>query len=202
MVKCLPAMLETWVRSLGWEDPRRRKWQPTPVLLENPMDRGVWRAIVCGIAKNQTRLSDFNYLLTKYMKRCSTSLVIVVVIQSQSRVRLCDPTYWSMPGFSELHYLLGFVQVHIHWIGDAISSSAFLFSFCLQFFPELGSFPLNWLFASGGQGIGTSVSASVLPMSIQGWFPLGFTGLISLLSKGLSRVFSSTTVWKHQFFGP
>ena len=113
----------------------------------------------------------------------------------------CDPTDCSMPGFPVPHHLLEFVQVHIHWIGDAISSSAFLFSFCLQFFPELGSYPLNWLFASGGQGIGASVSASVLPMSIQGWFPLGFTGLISLLSKGLSRVFSNTTVQKPQFFG-
>ena len=79
-----------------------------------------------------------------------------------------------------------------------ISSSATLFSFCLQSFPASGSFPMNWLFASGGQSIG--VSASVLTTNIQGWFPLGLTGLIALLSKGFSRVFSSTTVWKHQFF--
>ena len=72
------------------------------------------------------------------------------------------------------------------------------FSSCPQFFPASGSFPVSWLFASCGQNIGAS--ASVLPMNIQGWFPLGFTGLISLLSKGLSRVFSNTTVQKHQFF--
>ena len=65
-----------------------------------------------------------------------------------------------------------------------------------------GSFLMSWLFASGGQSIGASVSVSVLPMNIQGWFPLGLTGLICLLSKGLSRVFSNTTVQKHQFFSP
>ena len=74
------------------------------------------------------------------------------------------------------------------------------FSFCPQSFPVSGSFQMDEFFASSGQSIGASASASVLPMTIQGWFPLGLTGLISLLSKGLSRVFSSTTVWKHQFF--
>ena len=74
-------------------------------------------------------------------------------------------------------------------------SSAAHFSFCLQSFPASGSFLINQLFASGGQSIGASASASVLPVNIQGWFPLGLTGLISLLSEGLSReVFSSTTV--------
>ena len=75
------------------------------------------------------------------------------------------------------------------------------FSSCPQSFPASGSFPVSWFFASGGQNIGASASASVLPMNIQGWFPLGLTDLISLLSKGLSRVFSSTKIWKHQFFG-
>ena len=70
----------------------------------------------------------------------------------------------------------------------------------LQFSPESGSFPISQLFASGGQSAGASASASVLPMKIQGLFPLGLTGLISLLSKGHSRVFSSTTIQKHQFF--
>ena len=71
---------------------------------------------------------------------------------------------------------------------------------CLQYFPASGSFPVSQLFASGGQSFGTSALASVFPMNIQSWFPLGLTGLISLLSKGRSRVFSSTTIWKHQFF--
>ena len=81
-----------------------------------------------------------------------------------------------------------------------ISSSVAPFSSCPQSFPASGSFPISWLFASGGQSIGTSALASVLPINIQGWFPLGLTGLISLQSKGLSRVFSNPTVQKHQFF--
>ena len=75
------------------------------------------------------------------------------------------------------------------------------FSSCLQSFQASGSFQMSQLFTSGGQSIGVSASASVLPMNIQDWFPLGWTGLISLLSRGLSRVLSNTTVQKHQFFG-
>ena len=84
------------------------------------------------------------------------------------------------------------------WCHPTISSSVAPFS-CLQFFPESGSFPMSQLFTSGGQRTRASASASVLPMNIQGWFPLGLTGWISLLSKELSRVFSSNTVQKHQF---
>ena len=87
------------------------------------------------------------------------------------------------------------------WCHPTISSSVVPFSSCPQSFPALGSFPVSWLFALGGQSTGTSASASVLPVDIQGWFPSGLTGLISLQSKGLSRVFSSTTVQKHQLFG-
>ena len=87
------------------------------------------------------------------------------------------------------------------WCHPIISPSVTRFSSCPQSFPASGSFPMSPLLASGGQSIGVSASASVLPMHIQGWFPLGLTGLISLQSKGLSRVFSSITVWKHQFFG-
>ena len=87
------------------------------------------------------------------------------------------------------------------WCHPIISSTVIPFSSCLQSFPAAGSFAMSQFFATGGQSIGVSASASVLPMNIQDWFPLGFTGLISLQSKGLSRVFSSTTVWKHQFFG-
>ena len=86
------------------------------------------------------------------------------------------------------------------WCCLTISSSATLFTFCLQSFQASRYFPVNWLFTSDGQNIGASTSPSVLPMNIQGWFPLGWTGWISLQSKGLSRVFSSTTVQKPQFF--
>ena len=82
------------------------------------------------------------------------------------------------------------------WCHPTISSSVVLFSSCPQSSPATGSFPVSQLFASGGQSIGTSASASVLPMNIKGCFPLGLTGLISLLSKILSRVFSNATIWK------
>ena len=87
------------------------------------------------------------------------------------------------------------------WCHPTISSFAVPFSSCLQSFPASRSIPVSQLFASGGQSIGASASASVLPVNIQGWFPLGWTGWISLQSKELSRVFSNTTVQKHQFFG-
>ena len=85
------------------------------------------------------------------------------------------------------------------WCHPTISSSVIPFS-CLQSFPASGSFQMSYLFTSGGQSIGVSASASVLPMNIQDWFSLGLTGWISSQSKGLSRVFSNITVQKHQFF--
>ena len=86
------------------------------------------------------------------------------------------------------------------WCHPTISSSVVPFSSCLQSFPASGSFPVSQFFTSGGQSIGASASALLLLMNIQDWFPLGWTSLISLKSKGLSRVFSNTTVQKHQFF--
>ena len=87
------------------------------------------------------------------------------------------------------------------WCPPAISSSAVPFSSCPQSLPASGSFPMSQFFTSGGQSIGVSASASVLTMNTRDWYPLGWTGWISLQSKGLSRVFSNTTVQKHQFFG-
>ena len=87
------------------------------------------------------------------------------------------------------------------WCHPIISSSVVPFSSCLQSFPAAGSFPMSQFFESGGQSIGVSASTSDLLMNIQDWFPLGWTSCISLLSKGLSRVFSNTTVQKHQFSG-
>ena len=87
------------------------------------------------------------------------------------------------------------------WCHPTILSSVIPFSSCLQSFPESGSFPMSQFFTSGGQSIGISASESFLQMNIQDLFPLGWTGWISLQSKGLSRVFSNTTVQKHQFFG-
>ena len=105
-------------------------------------------------------------------------------------------------GLQHANCLREFAQIHVHWSGDTIQSSHSLlplYSSCPQSFPASGPSPMSPLLTSGGQSIGAS--ASVLPMNTQGWFPLGLTGLISLLSKGLSRVFSSTTIWKHQFLG-
>ena len=116
---------------------------------------------------------------------------------------LCNPMDWSTPSFFVHHQLLELAQTHVHssqWCHPTISSSVVPFFSCLQSFLAPESFPMCQFFAPGGQNIGVSVSASALPMNIQDWFPLGLTGWISLLSKGLSRVFSSTTAEMHQFF--
>ena len=127
-----------------------------------------------------------------------------VVVQSLSCVRLfANPwtvAYQASLSFTISWSLLKFLS--IEWV--MLSNHLILchsLSYCLQSFPEWGSFPMSCLFPLSGQSIGTSASTLVLPMNIQGWFPLGLTDLISLLSKGLSRVFSSTTVQNHQFFG-
>ena len=86
------------------------------------------------------------------------------------------------------------------WCHPTISSSVIPFSSCPQSFPASGSFPMSQFFTSGGQSIGVSTSTSVLPMNTQDWFPLGWTGWISWQSKGVSRIFSNTTVQNHQFF--
>ena len=115
---------------------------------------------------------------------------------------LCNALDCSTSGSSVLYYFPGVCSNSrplIWWCYLTISSSAIPFSFCLQSFPTSGSFSMSQFFSSGGQPIGASASA--LPMNIQGWFLLGLTGLISLQSKGLSRVFSSITILKHQFFG-
>ena len=111
-------------------------------------------------------------------------------VQSLSCVRLCNPMDCSTLGFPFHHQLSELAQTMSmsHWRHPTILSSIVSFSSCLQSFPAPGSFPMNQFFTSGGQSIGVSASASVLPMNIQDWFPLGLIGLISLKSKGLSRV--------------
>ena len=136
------------------------------------------------------------------MARKHRKVLNTFVVQSaQSCSALCHHMDCSMPGFPVLHHLLELVQTHVHWCcHPTIMSSVIPFSTCLQTFPVPGSFLMSQIFASGSATIGSSVSASVLPMNILGWFPLGLTGLISLQSKGLSRIFSKTIVQKHQFF--
>ena len=112
---------------------------------------------------------------------------------------LCDPMDRSTPDFPVVHQLPELAQTHVHRVSDTIQPShpVVPFSSCLQPFPASESFPISQLFTSGGQSIGASASASVLPLNIQDWFPLGWTGWISLQSKGLSRAFSNTRVQKH-----
>ena len=110
---------------------------------------------------------------------------------------LCDPMDCSTPGLAIPHHLLEFAQVHVHLISDAIQPSHPL---SLSVFPNIRVFSNELTFHIRWQSIEASASTSVLLMSIQCWFPLGLIGLIALLSKGLSSVFSSTTLQKHQFF--
>ena len=128
----------------------------------------------------------------------------VFIVQLLSPILLCSPVNYSTQGSPVLHYLPEFAQTHVHCVNDAIQPSHSLLS------PSPPAFNLSqhqdlfhWvhLFAWGGQSIGASVSALLLPVNIQGWFPLALTALISLLSKVLSRVFASTTIQKHHFFG-
>ena len=123
---------------------------------------------------------------------------------AQSCLTLGDPMNRSTPGLPVHHQLLESTQNPCplsRWCHPAISSSVIPFFSHLQSFPASGSCPMSQLFSLGGQSIGDSASTSVLPMNTQAWFPLERTGWISLQSKGLSRVFSNTTVQKHQFFG-
>ena len=106
----------------------------------------------------------------------------------------------STPGFPVCHQLPELAQTQVHRVVMPSNYLILWRSLLLQSFPASGSFPRSQFFASGGQNIGVSASASVLPMTVQDWFPLGWTGWMPLQSKGLSRVFSNTTVQKHQFF--
>ena len=135
------------------------------------------------------------------------SVLITVSSFRQFSLSVMSGSFWPMdgntPGFSVHHQLPELAQTHVHQVGNAIQPShpVVPLSSCPQSFPASGSFPMSQLFTSRGQSTGVSASASVLPVNIQDWFPLGWTGWISLQSKGRSRVFSNTTVQKHKFFG-
>ena len=121
---------------------------------------------------------------------------------AQSCLTLCEPMNCSTPSLPAHHQLSEFSQTYVHWVGDAIQPSNPLSSpspFALNLY-SIRVFQMNQLFASRGQSIGVSPSASGLPMNTQDWSPLGWTGWTFLQSKGLSRVFFNTTVQNHQFF--
>ena len=143
-------------------------------------------------------------MLIKGMKKMTQITKVQFSSVAQWCSTPCDPMNHSTPSLPVHHQLLEFTQTHVHRIGDAIQPFHPLsvpFSSCPQSLRASGSFPMSQFFKSGGQSIGVSALASLLPMNTQDWSPLGWTGWISLQSKRLSRVFSNTTVQKHQFFG-
>ena len=161
--------------------------------LQVPGESALW-IIVHWICKGEIDFSTLCY----YWSICCCSV-------TQLCLALCDPMDGSTPGFPVLHHLLSLLRLMSL---ESVMPSRHLilchpFSSCSQSFPASGSFPMSYLFASGGQSIGASASASasVLPMSIQDSSPVGWTDWISLQSKGFSRVFSNTMVQKHQFLG-
>ena len=150
---------------------------------------------------NLKRSIIFITLSSHQMHICISSYILCCCSATKSSLTLWNPMNCSMPSFPVLHYFQEFAQTDVHWVSDATQPSNPVTPFsCPQSFPASGSFPVSWLFTSGCQSIGASPSASFLLMKIQSWFPLALTGLISLQSKELSRVFSSTTLWKHKFF--
>ena len=218
MVENPPTVQETWVQFLGREALEKGNGN----LLQyscwrNAMERGAWQATVHGVTKSQMWLSNwahtlynsiiFNLKRKKILtpaaswKNLDNIQLVSSVAQScvtlqphglqSTRLPYPPPT----PGIYSNSCPLSW-RCH-----PTLSSSVIPFSSHRQSFPASGSFPVSQFFTSGGQSTGASTSASVLPMNIQGWFRLGWTGWISLQSKGLSRVFSNTTVQKHQFFG-
>ena len=173
--------------------------------------------VVHGVTKYRTWLSDFHFtwLHEKYSPRKIHQAWVIVIwktecLQSVSQSGLSVVSNYLQPhGLQHTRPPCPSPTPGVHpnpspssqWCRPTISSSVAPFSSCLQSFLESGSFQMSQLFASGGQSIGVSASASVLLMNIQDCFPFGWTDWISLQSKGLSRVFANTTVQKHHFFG-
>ena len=149
----------------------------------------------CKLCEQKNKKMETNNIINK---------VNLLFIQVLSHVLiLFNPMDCSMPSFPD-RYFPELAQTHVHWVSDVIQPSLSVtpFSSCPQSFPVSGSFPMSQLFASHGQSIRASASAISPSNKFQGWFLWGLTGLISLLSRGLLRVFFSTTIQKHQFFGP
>ena len=247
---------DSWVQKIPW----RRAWQH-PVqysYLENPMDRGAWKATIHRVTKSWSWLSGWACMLAWISSAWGGSVQGTLCCRAPVHALRATPLplcwegetisqsfswrlllfMWTLMGCLHLFFFFGYTPpfssvqslsyvrlfatpwtaarqaslsitnsgtysnscLSCQWCHSTISFSVVPFSSCLRSFPASGSFPMSQLFASGGQSVGVSASASVLPVNIQDRFPLGLTGWISLQSKGLSRVFSSTTVQKHQFF--
>ena len=156
--------------------------------LENSMDRGAWQVTARGAAKSWP-----------WQHTQGVRVLCIDICHCCSVAKSCP---WTTAHQPSLTFTIFWSLLKLMSTESVMPSNHLILchtiSSCPQSFPASGSFPVSQLFASSGQIIESITS--ILPMNIQGWFPLGLTGLISMLSKGLSRVFSSTTVWKHQFF--
>ena len=191
-LQCRRLRFNPWVRKIPW----RREWQSTPVFLPGKTNgQSTQVGYSHDFTKSWARLSNWHLhtFTFNFSMLCSHSIVFNSLWPHGLQLaRLPSPSPSPLACSNSCP--------SSGWCHPTISSSI-IFSCCLQSFPASGSFLMSRLFASGGQNIGVSASASVIPMNIQDWFPLGLTGWISLQSQGLSRVFSNTTVQKHQFFG-
>ena len=180
-------MWETWVQSLGQEDPLEKEMEPHSNILawRIPWTEALW------VAQSRTRLSHFTFTRIGYQSsiypfsQFSSLSQLCPTLQPHGLQHARLPCPSPTPGDCSNSCPLGW------WCHPTISSSVFPFSSCLQPFPASGSFPMSQFLISGGQSIGASASASVLPMNIQDSFPLGLTGLISLQPNRLSWVFSA-----------
>ena len=173
----------------------RNMW-PFAVPLFLILLRHNWHTSLCRF-KSFSAMVWFTYIVKWLPQSVEFSSV------AQSCLTLCDPMDCSTPGLLVYRQLLEFTQTYVRWVGDAIQPSHPLLSPSPSIFDlsQHRGLLMSQLFASGGQSIGVSALTTVLPVNIQDWSSLGGTGWISLQSKGLSRVFSNTTVQKHQFFG-
>ena len=173
----------------------RKKWRDKSQTERKPLKSNIWRELISRIKKEMSKL-----IMWKTASQYFSSVQFSGSVMNDScwphesqhaRPPCPSPTPGVYPNSCPSSW----------WCPPTMSSSVVPFSSCPQFLPASGSFPLSQLFTWGGQSTGVSASASVLPMKTQDWSPLRWTGWISLQSKGLSRVFSNTTVQKHQFFG-
>ena len=205
-VKRLPAIWETWVRSLGREDPLEKEMATHSL----PGDSHGQRSLV-GIIKSRTWPRDFTSLSLEWISSSFNSVQslscvwLFVTLWTGIHARQAHQASLSITNSGSLLKLMFIESVmpsnYLILCCPLLLQPSNLSQHLSKSFPASGSFPRSQFFASGGQSIGVSASASVLPMNTQDWSPLGWTGWISLQSKGLSRVCSNTTVQKHRFFG-
>ena len=209
MIKNLPVIQETQVWSLGGEDPMEKgmathssicAWRIPGTEKPSKLQPMGLQRVRHDWATNTHTHTKRKHVQSAWEMMASNITILQIwdaiccCSVTQSYPTLCDPMDCNMPGFPVFHYLLEFAQIHVHWVNDTMQPSHPLLPLsppACNFSQHQGLF--QWVSSSyQGQSIGASASASVLPMIIQGWFPLGLTSLISLQSKRLSRVFSST----------